>query len=84
MNLARQALPRAGPRRQAHLLHVENLLTDGDWAVVELRLHARAMNGIRFDNRCCWVMRFANEVIVEVRAYLDSALVQELIDENEG
>ena len=65
-------------------LHVENVLTDGDWAVVELRSHATAMNGMRFDNRYCWVMRFANEVIVEVRAYLDSALVQELIDENEG
>jgi len=65
-------------------LHVENVLTDGDWAVVELRSHATAMNGMRFDNRYCWVIRFANEVIVEVRAYLDSALVQELIDENEG
>jgi len=65
-------------------LHVESVLTDGDWAVVELRSHATAMNGMRFDNRYCWVMRFANAVIVEVRAYLDSALVQELIDENEG
>lgn len=65
-------------------LHVQSVLTDGDWAVVELRSHATASNGMRFDNRYCWVIRFENELIVEVRAYLDSALVQKLIDENEG
>jgi len=65
-------------------LHVQSVLTDGDWAVVELRSHATAANGMRFDNRYCWVMRFDGEVIVEVRAYLDSALVQKLIDDNRG
>ena len=39
---------------------------------------------MRFDNRYCWVMRFDGETIVEVRAYLDSALVQKLIDDNKG
>jgi hypothetical protein len=58
------------------------VFTDGDWAVVELRSHATAASGMRFDNRYCWVMRFAGETIVEVRAYLDSALVQQLIDAN--
>lgn len=43
----------------------------------------RLLSGMRFDNRYCWVIRFAGETIVEVRAYLDSALVQKLIDENE-
>jgi ketosteroid isomerase-like protein len=64
-------------------LHVQSVLVDGDWAVVELRSHAVAKNGMRFDNRYCWITRFANNLIVEVRAYLDSALVQKLIDENE-
>lgn len=64
-------------------LHVENILIDDNWAAVELRSHAIAQNGMRFDNRYCWVMRFKDEVIVEVRAYLDSALVQKLINENE-
>ena len=59
------------------------MLTDGDWAVVELRSHAIAKNGMRFDNRYCWVTRFDGETIIEVRAYLDSALVQKLIDENQ-
>lgn len=64
-------------------LHVQNVLADGDWAIVELRSHAVAKSGMRFDNCYCWVIRFAGETIVEVRAYLDSALVQKLIDENE-
>lgn len=49
---------------------------------MELRSLATAKNGMRFDNRYCWVVRFKDEIIVEVRAYLDSALVQTLIDHN--
>lgn len=63
-------------------LHVQQVFTDGNWAIVELRSMATAMSGMRFDNRYCWVMRFEGTVIVEVRAYLDSALVQKLIDDN--
>ena len=64
-------------------LSVEHVLVDGNWATVELRSHAMAKNGAPFDNRYCWVIRFQDEVIVEVRAYLDSALVQRIVDENE-
>ena len=35
-----------------------------------------------FHNRYCWVVRFDGEIIVEVRAYLDSALVAELFRQN--
>jgi uncharacterized protein len=63
-------------------LHVTNALVSGDWAVVELESSAIARNGLRFDNKYCWVTRFADGKIVEVRAYLDSALVQRLFDEN--
>lgn len=65
-------------------LHVEHVLVDGDRAAVELRSHAVAANGMRFDNRYCWILRLQDGVIVEVRAYLDSALVQKLIDTNHG
>jgi ketosteroid isomerase-like protein len=63
-------------------LHVTHAFVSGDWAVVELESLATAQSGLRFDNKYCWVMRFANNQIVEVRAYLDSALVQKLFDEN--
>jgi hypothetical protein len=67
---------------QGTQLHVEHALVSGDWAVVELRSDATAKNGLRFDNRYCRVCRFANGTVVEVRAYLDSALVARLFDEN--
>jgi uncharacterized protein len=67
---------------QGTQLHVENALASGDWAVVELRSLATAKNGLRFDNRYCWLCRFKDGKIVEVRAYLDSALVARLFEEN--
>lgn len=63
-------------------LVVEHVFQDGHWAVVELRSMARAADGMRFDNRYCWVCRFENNMIVEVRAYLDSWLVGELFRRN--
>jgi uncharacterized protein len=67
---------------QGAQLRVEHTLVSGDWAVVELRSDATAKNGLRFDNRYCWVCRLVNGTIVEVRAYLDSALVARLFAEN--
>jgi len=63
-------------------LRTEHMLVSGDWAVVELHSLATAKNGMRFDNRYCWVCRFVNGTIVEVRAYLDSTLVARLFEEN--
>ena len=67
---------------QGTQLHVEHALISGDWAVVELHSLATAKNGLRFDNRYCWVCRFSGDKIVAVRAYLDSALVARLFQEN--
>jgi ketosteroid isomerase-like protein len=67
---------------QGTQLRVESALVSGDWAVVELCSDATAKNGLRFDNRYCWVCRFVNGTIVKVRAYLDSALVARLFAEN--
>jgi hypothetical protein len=67
---------------QGAQLHVENLVVEGDVAVVELHSLATAKNGLRFDNRYCWVVYFKAGVIVRVRAYLDSAMVARLFEEN--
>jgi ketosteroid isomerase-like protein len=71
-----QVLPRGAQ------LHLENVIIQGDQVVVELRSLATARNGLRFDNRYCWVICFLNGLIVQVRAYLDSALVARLFEEN--
>jgi uncharacterized protein len=63
-------------------LHVEHLLVAGDQAVVELHSEATAKNGMRFDNRYCWVVYFRDNLIVRVRAYLDSTMVSRLFDQN--
>jgi uncharacterized protein len=63
-------------------LNVEHLFVQGDEAVVELRSLATARNGMRFDNRYCWVVYFERDLIVRVRAYLDSAMVARLFEEN--
>jgi len=62
-------------------LHVEHVVARDNDAVVELRSLATARNGMRFDNRYCWVIAFEREIIVRVRAYLDSAMVARLFEE---
>jgi len=63
-------------------LEVTNVVVAGDIAVVELVSNAIARYGMQFDNHYCWVTRFAGEIIVEERAYLDSAMVAELFRQN--
>jgi hypothetical protein len=71
-----QVLPYGAQLRAEHLI-----VKDGQ-AVVELHSFATAKNGMRFDNRYCWVVYFRNGLIVRVRAYLDSAMVTRLFQEN--
>jgi ketosteroid isomerase-like protein len=67
---------------QGAQLQMENLIVKDDQAVVELHSLATAKNGMRFDNRYCWVVYFQDGLIVRVRAYLDSAMVARLFEEN--
>ena len=67
---------------QGTQLHLEYLIVKDDQAVVELHSLATAKNGMRFDNRYCWVNYLRDGLIVCVRAYLDSAMVARLFDEN--
>ena len=63
-------------------LYVAHAMVCEDWAIVELASLATAKNGLRFDNKYCWLCKFEKRLIVVVRAYLDSAMVQRLFDEN--
>ena len=69
--------------KEGVVLRVTNVLVDGDSAAVEMESLSTALNGKPFNNRYCWIVHFSDGTIVEVRAYLDSALVERLIDENE-
>ena len=63
-------------------LHLDNVIVRNDQAAVELRSMAIAKNGMRFDNRYCWIVYFKGAIISRVRAYLDSALIGRLFEEN--
>jgi uncharacterized protein len=67
---------------QGAQLHTENVIVQDNQAVVELHSLATAKNGMRFDNRYCWVVYFEGGMIARVRAYLDSAMVARLFEEN--
>lgn len=76
---------RLDPRfREPARFTVTNVLVDGDWAAVELRVDGTQMNGNPFHNGYCWLCQFDEGKIVTVRAYLDSALVADVIAANEG
>jgi len=67
-------------------LKVINIVGGGEgeeWATLELEANATCKNGMPYPQRYSWVMRFDETgTIVQVRAYLDSALVQKAIDAN--
>jgi uncharacterized protein len=63
-------------------LYLQHVIVKDKEAVVELSSKATAKNGMRFNNSYCWIIEFRDEIIVRVRAYLDSALVARLFKEN--
>ncbi len=69
--------------KQEIILKINNIIIQGDNAVVEMISISTALNGMPFNNTYCWIVKFENRLIVNVRAYVDSALVQKIIDENE-
>ncbi|KIF76262.1 hypothetical protein QR77_24970 [Streptomyces sp. 150FB] len=69
--------------REGVRLKLRHLHLDGDIAVAELLATSTTNDGAPFDNRYCWVCRFDGDTIVEVRAYLDSAMVAYAVARNE-
>ena len=60
---------------------VSNVLISGDWATVEMTGSATTKSGGRYDQELCMLCRFEGEKIVEVRTYIDSALVKATLEE---
>jgi ketosteroid isomerase-like protein len=65
-------------------LEVQHLYVDEDTTIVELLSTSTTTEGAAFANRYCWVCRFDADVIVEVRAYLDLAMVSYTVLRNEN
>jgi uncharacterized protein len=69
--------------KEGVVLKVNHILVKDSTAVVEMESLSTALNGKPFNNTYSWIVRFENKTVVEVRAYVDSALVQRILDENE-
>ena len=66
------------------ILKVDHTFVSGNIAVVEMNQTSTALNGKTFPNTYCWVVQFGDDSkITEVRAYVDSFLVKQVIEENE-
>jgi ketosteroid isomerase-like protein len=63
-----------GPSSSIEVRHVH---ADGDCVVVEHSGRNELPDGRRYDNNYCWVLRFEDELIQEVREYMDTQLVSE-------
>lgn len=56
-------------------IHVDNLLGDGDYVVVQGHGEAMTKRGVAYNNTYCWVYRFENGRIKALTEYLDTELV---------
>jgi uncharacterized protein len=65
-------------------LELKQLHIDGDTAIAELHSTSTTNEGAALANDYCWVCRFDGDIIVEVRAYLDSMMVAYTILRNEN
>ena len=64
-------------------LELKHLYVDGTTVIAELHSTSTTNEGAKFANNYCWVCRFDGEMIVEVRAYLDSMMVAYTVLRNE-
>jgi uncharacterized protein len=56
-------------------IHVDNLLADGDYVVVQGHGEAMTKRGVAYNNTYCWVYRFVDGKIKALTEYLDTELV---------
>jgi ketosteroid isomerase-like protein len=62
---------------------VTRIVADATVAVVQWHGHATSITGQPYDNDYCWIIRVERDRIVEVTAYFDGGLVDELFRTSE-
>lgn len=50
-------------------------IVEGDWAAIQCAGDAETVDGRRYDNSYCWVVRFADGRLIELTEYMDTQLV---------
>jgi uncharacterized protein len=69
-----------GPSSSTEVRHIH---ADGDSVVIEHAGRNELPDGRRYDNNYCWIFRFQNGLIQEVREYMDTQLVSETFGDDE-
>ncbi len=59
---------------------IEHCFVAGDTAIVEMRSRSTFNDGRPYPMPYCWILKFDGQRIVEVRAYLDTLLFQQLLE----
>jgi ketosteroid isomerase-like protein len=65
-------------------IEVHGIHADGDFVIVEHSGRNVLPDGRRYDNSYCWVFRFQDGLIQEVREYMDTQLVTETFGVDES
>ena len=65
-------------------IEVHGIHGDGEFVVVEHSGRNELADGRRYDNNYCWVFRFEDGLIREVREYMDTQLVTETFGPDKG
>jgi uncharacterized protein len=65
-------------------VEVHGIHADGDVVIVEHSGRNELPDGRRYDNNYCWVFRFQDSLIQEVREYMDTQLVTETFGVDES
>lgn len=71
-----------GVLKEGLTFKVNNIIIKGDIVVAEMDSCSTQMNGKPYNNYYCWVMEFKDKKISRVRAYLDTALLNEAVVSN--
>ena len=58
-----------------------NVMTSGDWGIVEMTGHATTKGGNSYDQELVWLCRYEDGKCVEVRFYTDTLAYKNLFDE---
>lgn len=51
-------------------------IVEGDWAAIQCTGDAETVDGVRYDNTYCWVVRFSEGALIELVEYMDTELVR--------
>ncbi|HYE42480.1 MAG TPA: nuclear transport factor 2 family protein [Caulobacteraceae bacterium] len=63
-----------------YLNTAENIIVEGDRAVVECRGSVTTKAGRPYNNNYCWVCRFRDGKLVEIVEYMDTALAADVLE----